>query len=517
MDKTKTLIANENPLVIQDVHTADYLEFIRQIGFIPAKELRPLLFKFDPETVESLKLKYLLIAGKGRMYGLEGDLLTAKKFIEEAVSGARINNAGDKSKNGENVLAYILYEAGIYHRLGDQLGVAAEYFQEAQQLVHNNNLKKMIGFQLELLRLTGQSNPDLDYIAHLVDEFKKRKLEQMYIIGLFELGQLQLRLENTKDAAASLKKAMDIAKKSELQFLLGLTTLTYGQTLVAISKYAKGLELYEEIQNHTQSFYLKALSHRYIAMVHFKRKDYDLAVDFSFNALNISLDHQVSALIPPACLFIGNLYEQYLNQPSKAKYFFKMGFDQSIGQVSDGLALSGARLEALQCYAEYLGRFFPGEAEEETPVHAFDFALRRPWQEIKDLFHYNLLIYYKMKTGVGSSLHQVLDLKKPTFYSIHFHLRKRGFYIPDFRRKSIQIPTENIIKPLQNYIQNLKETRWKEINKRFEKDIFLFLYQKYGYQKTNVAKVLKINYQVVRKKTAHIAQRGKGMPEALDS
>jgi len=59
-----------------------------------------------------------------------------------------------------------------------------------------------------------------------------------------------------------------------------------------------------------------------------------------------------------------------------------------------------------------------------------------------------------------------------------------------------------MIEPLGLYIRNtLDQLNWVDANQRFEKDIFLYLYRQYGFQKNRLGAALKLSPPIIRAKT----------------
>jgi hypothetical protein len=139
-----------------------------------------------------------------------------------------------------------------------------------------------------------------------------------------------------------------------------------------------------------------------------------------------------------------------------------------------------------------------------NPGDTFSFAIGKSWVEIKDLFHYNWILYHKKLNGSGDRLLKSIGMKKPTFYSLHRKLANRGYLFPDFRRKNIEFPDNHLLPELQDYISSFEDKKWSATNKAFDQDVIRFLYHQYGYKKTKLAEVLGLGYSAVIDKTREI-------------
>ena len=96
----------------------------------------------------------------------------------------------------------------------------------------------------------------------------------------------------------------------------------------------------------------------------------------------------------------------------------------------------------------------------ETPDKSFHFAIGKTWNEIKNIFQYNLIMYFKINTEPSQDTYKALKMNKPTYYSVHRKLVNKGYDLPDFRRKELQYSSEQLIESLQEYIRRLDFNDW---------------------------------------------------------
>lgn len=135
---------------------------------------------------------------------------------------------------------------------------------------------------------------------------------------------------------------------------------------------------------------------------------------------------------------------------------------------------------------------------------SFPYFIGKSWAEIKDIFHYNWIIYHKKHSSSGGDLITNTGMPKPTFYSLHRRLTRVGYTFPDFRKKKVEFPEHLNDEPLQSYIESLVDKTWNSANQQFSEDVMRFLYHQYGYNKTKLSEILKLGYSAVIQKTRSI-------------
>ncbi len=493
---------------VEQVHTVDFLEFISQIGFYQFNQLKPA--NVDVDSIEDEKLRTIFIAGKAKMFSLEGNFLATKLLMDRATNDARrqyiLKSAGTDTKVKDDVFAYVKYEAGLFHRKIMELSTSEQYFQDAEGLVDSSNLKSLIQYQLETLHVERNPDSDVRKLVRIVNDFKNRDLLIMHILGLHRLGIIHRTRKRFDEAFEYYSQAIEFAKENHYDYLIWLVKNAIGFLKLQLGEYDEALSIFQLYKDRSKSFYIQSIMTENIALIYYNQKNFKLAVDYCYKALDISLKNHVYSQITNECLFLADTYEKHFKQPIKAKYYYKLGYDQAILQVTHGLKMAGSLSEAVNKYVEFLQNYFPEKSGAELPGHIFDFALNMEWQEIKDLFQYNLVVYHKLEIKPEEDLFSKLNMKSTTYYSLQAKLAKKGFAIPDFRKKEIQFAGDQILESLQGYIRNLRDVTWEGANKSFEKDMFRFLFRKYGYQKTKLSKVLNLSYPVVVARTKELTQ-----------
>jgi len=167
--------------------------------------------------------------------------------------------------------------------------------------------------------------------------------------------------------------------------------------------------------------------------------------------------------------------------------------------------LNGYRKKAMGSYVTYLEKLNYRKIEGKAVENPFHFALGKEWREIRDIFQYHLIMHHKNQSISRETFLSELGMKSSTYYTLQGKLKKRGFVIPGIKETNISVPEEMAIEPLNHYIRNtLSRLNWEEANHRFEKDIFLYLYQQCGFQKNRLGAALNLSAPIIRAKTDDI-------------
>ncbi|MFQ6678666.1 MAG: hypothetical protein ACE5D0_10175, partial [Fidelibacterota bacterium] len=133
---------------------------------------------------------------------------------------------------------------------------------------------------------------------------------------------------------------------------------------------------------------------------------------------------------------------------------------------------------------------------DEKPMESlFQFALGKPWKEIYNSFQYHLMMEHLIQTDVREVFFRRLNMKPSTYFSAKNRLKNEGYDIPNIKDKIKEYADKYKEDSLQLYIKRyLMDFGWKEANKRFEQDMFRYLFQQYGFQRRRLEKILQISY-----------------------
>ena len=493
-----------SPTVIKPAmaaHRNEFLEFISQLGFTTAAELRSVILEVDPAVVPDEFTRTLLRAGQGKMLTIEGNFLAARQRLNEALGTASRLHSQKPGPVAAETLAYVLYEMGLFFRPVSQKNHALEHFHKAAEYARSPNLKLLISYQLATLDLEVQKSPSIEPLLEYVDQFVDLKMEVMTVLSLHRVGVL-LRNQSKYDKSRDYyDQALQLAQSNGFHYPIYLTRNSIGYLELVQKKYDTAEEIFQDIVNKTISPYLQAIITENLALTHYLQNQFEQALSICHRALEISQKHHIFSQIPQECGFLADVYHTNLKQPSKAEFYYRLGYEQVMVQIANGLTLSGPRAEAVDEYVKFLQSYFPKSARMALPEPLLSFALGKSWQEIKDLFQYNYIIFLKTKHGVNQKLFDRLELKPTTFYTLQARLARKGYSFPDFRHKDIQFAADNVLDSLQIYLPMVDDLTWRQAHDQFEKDIIQFLFGHHGYQQKRLAQALKISMSALKKKT----------------
>jgi tetratricopeptide (TPR) repeat protein len=482
----------------------EFSNYVSEIGFYQVHEARSFLFFQDTELLEDNSYKAIILAGKAKLLHLEGNLIESHKMIKKAIRLARSLYA--KDNNLYDTLAFVLLEKGILHRKLNEMDSAIETFSEALLFAKSVNLIKIINFRIELINADRYSNYDLSNIAMNLDALKINNLTTAYYLGIFRYCDLLIKQKDYKTALNHLFRIKTEVENLGYKYIHNLINITISYIYQIQQSYSKSIKLLEEVISTTESKYLLSFAYENIAACKYKQGEYQEAVDWCYKALDISINSNVISQVPGECLFLGRIYHDFFNKPIKAKYFYQIGAEHSIRYIQMGLSMSGHRKNAIEKYIKFLSEYFPEEikdkhVEVDNPDSFFKQFEGKPWTEIKELFHFNLIIYHRLKSHKFENFLKGIGLIKATYYSHHLKLKGKGFEFPDLRLRVKEIPSKSYVQSIQDYIDMMDDKKWYPANKKFDEDIMTHLFKVYGFMKTKLAKGLSLSYQAVRNKT----------------
>jgi tetratricopeptide (TPR) repeat protein len=488
---------------LPEYHLKEQLVFFGQLGFYDPARLKEMFIQFNPEAIVDERLRAFILAGKAKVYSLEGNLVATKQLLDEAMNIAARNNTTLDNPSEDEVLAYVHYEVGLYCRLVQEYGVALNHFILAKKYAMSPTLNLFAQYQIECIKVDyfGQKS------KHLQDLVKQLKPYTMqYILALHRLGHVAIKEEKYARAKKLFAEALRLAEKGQYHYLIWMVNNSIGYFYIMQGKHEEAEYQLKAVLESVESYYLKAYIHENLAYLRFKQEDYVNAVEFCLQALDISLEHNVISQIPEEYRFVGEVYNRYLHQPLKARHYYQHGYEAAIDQVSQGLSLTGSRLRVVEEYVELLQRFVPAAAPAPTLESVFAYAEGKTWVQIRDIFHYNVIILQRQWAPSREAFFHRLQMKQTTFYSMQAKLIKRGFKFPDYRNPHPGIPEGQIVESLRGYIYSHKDLTWKELNQTFSRDLFRYLYRKYGYNKTVLGQVLNLSYPMIIERTKHLQE-----------
>jgi tetratricopeptide (TPR) repeat protein len=477
-----------------------FIDYLNQVGFFSLEELHPLYKQSNPEQIDDIRLKVIMMAGIGKNLSLEGDFIEAKRSLEAAQDIAEKNLDTVK----DDYLAFLYYEQGLfYSKVGDYLN-AKRYVILAKIHAISKNLELLINFQIEYFNVYKTGPTDVNGILPYLNEFHNRKMYFMEVMTMVRLGIIYEGNKDWKNADSYFRKGLKIAKEKQIYYLEDMINNSIGYTYANKGEYDQALNVLNTALEDVKSYYYRALMMENIGYVYYLKLDYKSASEKYLEVYNFAKAHNVISQLPEECLFLGDCYEQ-MGNVQQALMYYKLGYDHAFYQVAEGFGLNGFRKKAMTTYLTYLERMNYRKFDGKSMENPFEFSLGKEWREIRDIFQYHLIMHHKNKAYSRETFLSGLKMKSSTYYTLQNKLKKQGYKIPGIKEPNKPIPEDVAIETLNLYIRNtLEHLSWEDANKRFEKDIFLYLYRQYGFQKNRLGSALNLSQPIIRAKTGAI-------------
>ncbi|MCH7762575.1 MAG: hypothetical protein IIB95_02390 [Candidatus Marinimicrobia bacterium] len=474
-----------------------FLDYLNQAGFFNLEELHPLYKQSNPEQIDDIRLKVVMMAGIGKNLSLEGDFIEAKRIFDLAQKFAE-----DKPDVIQgDLLAFVYYEICLFFRHVFDLASSKRYAVLARQHAKTTNLKLLINYQFATFKAESERSLMIDELNYFRCEFQKRKMHFMEGIVLARLGIIHEERKDWKNADFYFCEGLKIAKEKNIYYLMDMIHNSIGFTHANKGEYNQALNVLNSALEDVKSYYYRTLMMENIGYVYYQKLDYKAASVHYLEAYNYAKAHNVISQLPEECLFLGDCYKQ-MGNVQQALLYYKLGYDHAFHQIVEGFGLNGYRKKAMTTYQTYLERMIYRKFDGQSLENPFEFSLGKEWREIRNLFQYHLIMHHKEKSFSRDLFLTRLEMKSSTYYTLQSKLKKQGFQIPGIKEVNVSIPDDVVIETLNLYIRNnLEQLNWVESNMLFEKDIFSYLYRQYGFQKNRLGAALNLSQPIIRAKT----------------
>ena len=238
-----------------------------------------------------------------------------------------------------------------------------------------------------------------------------------------------------------------------------------------------------------------------LALLAEARSDMDTAVELVKQALEVSTRLDSIPHIPDECLYLGQAYETHYQDLEQAEKYYQLGYEHAMRYARHGVSLSGDRQKVVEAYVRLTNqkKGAPQPGLSLSPETHFAFSEGKPWKEIKDIFHYQLIRYHQRNHAKSKRLAKHLDMPASTLYSVQGRLKKRGYELPGKDQQGSS-PDHSLFP----FIDEHRELTWQAVNEIFENEIMHYLYEKYGYNKQRMAQILKLSYPSIITKTREL-------------
>lgn len=491
MNNTELIIRTSSQ---EEVHSNVFFEFVGHFGFSVSADLRRSILMAKHEFIDDSALPLLSFAIKGKLYSIEGNIMAAYNEFTKGHALALQQYNKDKAKLGEQ-LAYIKFEFAVFLKKIGEYVRAKETLLEAQSITESPLLSKLIKYQLLILCYKKEKIAEArESIEEYLDDFKSIGLLTTVIFGYQQLGVVARGLREYDKAMEYFNNALKLEIEIGYDYIRHIVTNSICQLYIAKKDFNQAIPTLQEICIEANSNYVKTYTLENISLAYFQMNETELAISNCQEALSISLDHQIVDRIPGQANFIGELYYKKLNEPRLAKFYYQTAFQHALKYSELGFAIKGARLQAINCYMDFIKSTGEQSSGESSAPNIFEFAIGKTWAELTDFFKFNLVIYHrKVNKSVDGIVHG-LNLSRASFNGKQVLLKKRGFQLPNIRILKPVFDDPHINQEIQDYIGKLKDKSWEGALGTFEKEVMSFLYAHNNYNKRTLSNALDFSY-----------------------
>ena len=371
-------------------YNQSFMDYLNTLRFSESSELREAILQMNPEATNDVRMKLVMYVGLEKQLFLDGDLIRAKDVSEKAKNLAEMH---PDTIQGD-YLAFMYYVQGLFFRLQHDLIASKSYFQRAKQHCVAENLKQFINYQLDAFHAT-EDFQKISALKKRVEQFRERNIHFMYILGLLRIGRVY-RLNKVFDTAEEYNlDALRLAKKHSLQFLVDKAQNNLGHVYYRKREYDKAHDILKPLAEMTENNLCRILALGNIYGVYKKQKRYDDALSTLYQVLNVATAHNVISRLPAIYRAIGQMYDEHFHQPEQALHYHRLGYEEAVRQLDNGLGFNGPRKTAVIRYVEFSQKLNYRKLDKTVEKKPFEFALGKTWKEIKNIFQYHLLSYHK--------------------------------------------------------------------------------------------------------------------------
>ena len=433
-----------------------------------------------------------------------GRISSAHRILQELHQQPTLQFVPFETVQKDDVLAFINYETALFYRNVHDFTSCQNYLKISKLLAESSEIELLVDYQFATLR--AEHNSDIELMTRFARIFQEKNMPIMEIMTHMRIGEIHAGLQEYEAARRSLLHSEQLIKDIHSSNLAIMCRSNLAFVYYLEGQYNQALEIFESIQD-CPDYYQRSLILENIALIYEALDDHQTALNHWMDSLNLCQDHGVLVNIPEDSLRIGAIYEKFFTQHSQAKFFYKLGYDHSMQMFRDGINITGYMREVIEKYISYFTENYVPEEKpgrKTTMREPFIYALNKPWDEVRNIFHYNVIVYHKLNSKSIAEMLQSLKLKRSNFQAKQQKLSGLGFFIPDLRKNAKQMDQQQIVDDLQDYIDQNHEMTWAEINTRFEEDIFQYFVSKYGTKKEKLAQILKMSYPSLMKRLKRI-------------
>lgn len=369
---------------------------------------------------------------------------------------------------------------------------AVAILDQAEELTQNKKLTWKLRTQKALCYEDSNPELSLEMLSNCLKHYQLEKNHVRIARILRHMASSYRNLGQLDKAESLLEETAEIAVEKSLSNILNSVHNDKGWLLIQNEEYNKARELFNKLIKKNLTPYPLALALQNIGYLEFERENYREAVKHHIQSLRITTIYEMRDMAFEDYYKLGLCHEK-LGEPSMAYYFYQQGFLELQKEIDAELRLTGYRKKLLNAYTSFLDRnqSFP---HIDIQDKIFGYAMNKTLQEIREIFHRNLLTLHLERTKNAPEMCRHLKINTRTYFKYQKKLDlKRGQ-----PRKG---PLEDDVH-FNDYIESLIPLTWRQANEKFEENLFAYIMSKYQHNKKKAAEALGVSYALVVLKTS---------------
>lgn len=438
----------------------------------------------------------------GKYFAAEGELIKARRHILNAEKAAQeLVKTTVLTIRKNDLYAYCMHEKASFFKMLYDFEHAKHYLNMGLLFSESEGMITLIKCTQEVYRFhrfyEDVSQGDLGRIGEHLSYFRKAGIELALVNGLYNRFAINVDLGNYDEAFDDYFDGTALAENMMLDTYMAAFEMGMGYMAQKQREFKQALGYYHKASEVTQSWLRKSLCWENISTVYEHYQNFDKALSYQLRSLEICENHGVLCNIAADCYYIGKSYENNYHDLKKAQYYYKKGHDLAVKLREEGLQMSAFNQKIIAQFTKFLAKFYSEEISDESCEEYLHFALSCSWREIKDTFHYSLIMYHRAQTESGTMLLEKLGLKSSTLQAIQKRLNDNGYNIPDYRFYYSHVAAPEYVPGLESFLKLIENLKWKEANVRFETEVLSMLLKKFNNNKSLLRDSLKLSYATV--------------------
>ncbi len=480
----------------------EYWEFLLMLGFGSLKNTRQfysnLRNKIQPTDwrmplLEIGEARYLTLAGR------EFESYSRLQKVQKVIFSSSNKYTEFYTSEVLSLFSYVL--TALQEKMSAH-GDTETLLSSGMNLTSITNFKLAFEYRLLIHQVRHNNHPISDLLP-IMDRLLQKKLFVLSCVGYRMMGIVYRIRKDYKSAHYQYNLGISLAKGCSLPLNLKYTQMAKGYCYFSEGELELAEELYSKICFDSILDHLRPILYENQALIAERRQQMDLAVSLVEDALKISLELDMVSLVPGEYLFLGSTFENHYKDLEQAEHYYKMGYDHAMRYASHGISLTGDRKDVVNAYVNLMAKKERSTIQppKVTRLDPFAFAQGKSWREIKDIFHHQLVSFHAKSIKTSKLMAKKLDMPPSTLYSLQDRLKGKGFTLNE-----VSSSTEISPHDLNPFFEEHQNLSWDEINRIFEREMIHYLYERYGYNKHRMAKILDISYPSIIKKTRELTQ-----------